>query len=76
MDNELLVRIRLIKVSYAYSPDFTVLLARITYYSRNRRLKWSCSKYIITARPAKQAIAPYSLFLKNYARSSTKLRYT
>jgi hypothetical protein len=76
MDNELLVRIRPIKVSYAYSPDFIVLLARITYYSRDRRLKWSCSKCIIIARPAKQAIAPYSLFLKNHARSLAELRHT
>jgi hypothetical protein len=75
MDNELLVRIWPIKVSYTYSPDFIVLLARITYYSKDRRLKWSYSRCIIIARPAKQAIAPYSLFLKNHTRSLAKLQY-
>jgi hypothetical protein len=63
MDYKLLVRIRLVKASYAYSTDFTILLARFTYYGKDRCLKWSCSRYIIIARPAKQAIAPYSLFL-------------
>ena len=67
MDYELLVCIRLVKASYAYSTDFIILLARFTYNNRDKCLEWSCSKCIILIRLAKQAIAPYSLFLKDYA---------
>ena len=69
MDYGLLVCIRPIEASYAYSTDLTILLARFTYNSKDRCLEWSCSKCIILTRPAKQAIAPYSLFLKNYTTS-------
>ena len=67
MDYGLLVCIRPIEASYAYSTDPTILLARFTYNSKDKCLEWSYSKYIILIRPAKQAIAPYSLFLKDYA---------
>jgi hypothetical protein len=73
MDNELLVCIRLIEASYAYSTDFTILLARVTYYSRDRCLEWCCSRCFILARLAKPAMAPYSLFLKDYAGSLVEL---
>jgi hypothetical protein len=60
---------------HAYSTDFIILLARFTYYSKDKCLKWSYSKYIIIIKPAKQAIAPYSLFLKNYTQGLIKLQY-
>jgi len=53
MDNELLVRIRPIKASYAYSTDSTILQARITYYSKDKCLEWCCSKCLILIEPAK-----------------------
>jgi hypothetical protein len=67
MDYGLLVYIRPIKASYAYSTDLIILLARFTYNSRDKCLEWSYNRCIILIRPAKQAIAPYSLFLKDYA---------
>jgi hypothetical protein len=75
MDNELLVCIRLIEASYAYSTDFTILLARVTYYGKDKCLEWYCSRCFILVRLAKLAMAPYNLFLKDYAGSLVKLRY-
>jgi hypothetical protein len=69
INNKLLVRIRLIKASYAYNTDLIILLSRFTYYNKDKCLEWSYNKRIILIRPAKQAIAPYSLFLKDYATS-------